>query len=313
MNHFKDFLSYLKFERNLTKNTVNGYTRDLQLFFSFINGKDLLEIKTRDIRNFLTHSGEERENQPATIHRKICSLKAFYKFLKEGEIIQENPAEKIIYPKRRKSIPKFLSVEEVQKLLDLDKPLAHQAIIELIYATGCRIQELVNLNIEDVNFKELTLRITEGKGGKDRLVMMSPRAKKVLEKYLARELTEEKQIDQEIEPNYRSRKEKINYLKSINRYIHAETEKSIFIGRDGGRIGKRTIQAFVSKYGKLIGLHSYCHKLRHSMASHLTMGGLNIRVLQKLLGHSSLDTTAIYASVTMDHIKNEYADRFPIQ
>ena len=130
---------------------------------------------------------------------------------------------------------------------------------------------------------------------------------------MTREYSEEKQGKEEIEKNYRSRKEKINYLKKIGRFIPEEENEPIFLGRNGGRIIKRSVQHIVNVAGEKVGLKVNPHLLRHTGASHLTMGGLNIRVLQKLMGHSSLETTAIYASVTLDHIKQEYGTRFPIQ
>lgn len=307
-----NYLGFLEYEKGCQKNTIQGYKTDLQLLIKFLD-KPLEEVKTRDLRSFLTHLGETRGNKQSSIHRRICSMKSFFKFIKDEGIILVDPSEKISYPKRRKSLPKFLTVEEVQKLLDFDKPLAHQTMIEVLYATGCRVQELVNFNISDINYKESSIRVTEGKGGKDRIVMITPRANEVLKEYLTRDYSEEEQVREGIEKNYRSRIEKINYLKKVGRFIPEEKEEPIFLGRSGGRIKKRSVQHIVKMAGYDVDLDVTPHKLRHSMASHLTMGGLNIRVLQKLLGHSSLDTTALYASVTLDHIKAEYQARSPIK
>lgn len=311
-----DFLSYLEYEKGCSKNTLEAYQSDLNLFFDFQKGKKLQrieDIRTKDIRRFLVFLAEERGNKQSSISRRITSLKTFFKFLKEEEIIHVDPSEKIGSPKRTKSLPEFLTLEETQKLLDLDKPLLHQAILEVIYATGCRVSEAANLNLEEIKLEKLSIMIRDGKGGKDRPVMITLRAKKVLEEYLTRDLTKEELTEKGIDTHYMSRKEKINYLKKIGRFIPGISEKAVFLGRSGGRIRVRTIQGFIGTGGKKVGIKVSPHKLRHSMASHLTMSGLNIRVLQKLLGHSSLATTQIYASVTLDHIKDEYQDKFPIQ
>ena len=314
MEHFTDFISHSKYEKALSVNTIKSYEADLKLFFEFIEEKniELQAVKTREIRSFITYLGEKRKNKQSSIHRRICSLKAFFGFLYDEKFLLENPTKRISYPKRKKSLPKFLSLEEMKKLLDLDKPLQHQAILDFLYATGCRLSEVINVKLTDIDLEKLTVMIREGKGGKDRSVMITRRAKDVIEEYLTRELTEEEQVEKGIESNYRSRKEKINYLKKIDRFIPAEMDH-VFLGRNGGKVCPSTIQTFLKKYGKMINVHVTPHKLRHTMASHLTMAGLGIKVLQELLGHESLDTTSIYAHVTLDHIKAEYQARAPIQ
>ncbi|MCK5049031.1 MAG: tyrosine-type recombinase/integrase, partial [Candidatus Heimdallarchaeota archaeon] len=254
--------------------------------------------------------------------RRICTTKAFFKFLKNEEEIENDPALKLIYPKRKKSLPKFLTVEEVKKLLDYEKPLMHQVILEVLYATGCRCNELKEMNLEDLKFYkddngEKTggqIMIREGKGGKDRPVMLTKRAAIVLELYLDRELSPKELIKNKIKPANRSRKETLNKRIINGQFISEDTSMALLVSNRGRRVGKRTLQHVVNHYSEKAEIRSCSpHKLRHSMASHLTMGGLNIRVLQTLLGHASLDTTQIYASVTLDHIKNEYTNKFPIQ
>ena len=314
-----DFMNHLKAERNLANNTIIAYKGDLKQFFDFLDLEkekiqEISKIQRKDIRRFLTYLAEEKGNEASSRGRKITSLKAFFNFLKREEIIQVNPTVEIPSPKRSKKLPNFLSVEEMQKLLDLDKPLLHQVIIELLYATACRVSEIANLNMDNINMEKLTIMIRGGKGGKDRPVMMTPRAKEVLEEYLTRELTEEQLVEKGIDPHYRSKKEKINHLKKIGRFIPEESDqKPVFLGRSGGRINVRTIQEFVGKEGEEIGLKVTPHKIRHTTASHLIMAGMDIRTLQIILGHGNLDTTAIYASVTLDHVQNEYQLRVPIQ
>ncbi|MHA1911805.1 MAG: tyrosine-type recombinase/integrase [Candidatus Kariarchaeaceae archaeon] len=324
-------MSFLKYEKNSRQNTIDSYSIDLQLLFGYfqnegiINGEERInwsKIKTSHLRGFLTYLGEERNAKSSSIHRRICTTKAFFKFLKNEEEIVDDPAFKLIYPKRKKSLPKFLTVDEVKKLLEYEKPLMHQVILEVLYATGCRCNELKEMNREDLKFYKDEkgainggeIMVREGKGGKDRPVMLTKRAAKILNTYLERDLSPEEQIKKEIEPAYRSRKEILNIRAEKNYAITEDTSNAILVSNRGRRIGKRTLQHIVTLYSEKTNIRSCSpHKLRHSMASHLTMGGLNIRVLQTLLGHASLDTTQIYASVTLDHIKNEYANRFPIQ
>ena len=313
-----DFMNHLKAERNLAKNTIIAYKGDLNQFFNFLDLEkekiqEINEIQRKDIRRFLTYLAEEKANGPSSRGRKITSLKTFFNFLKREEIIQVNPTENMPSPKRPKTLPEFLTIEETKKLLNLDKPLLHQAILEVIYATGCRVSEAANLNLDDLKLEKLSLMIRDGKGAKDRPVMMTPRAKKVLKEYLTRDLSENELTEKDVDPHYMSRKEKINHLEKIGRFIPDISEKAVFLGRSGGRISVRTIQGFIGEAGQKVGIKVSPHKLRHSMASHLTMSGLNIRVLQILLGHSSLATTQIYASVTSEYVKEEYQAKAAIK
>jgi site-specific recombinase XerD len=189
-----------------------------------------------------------------------------------------------------------LKADSIVSLINESKNLLHTAIIEVLYSTGARCNEIRNMNIEDVNFEDRSITIRGGKGGKDRLVLLSQRAAKILQQYL-----------NEMRP-------KLLKKASTKKQLTEDSYKAIFVSNRGTRIANRTIQHFISKLSEKAGVkHTTPHVLRHSFASHLVMSKTNIRVVQQLLGHSSLDTTQIYANITPEYLKSEFEDSLPIR
>lgn len=265
------------------------------------------------MRGFLAFLHNNRENKPSSIHRRVCTLKGFFKFLKSNKIINEDPAEDLSYPKRAKSLPKFLPKDDMAKLLNSQKKSQmHQTVLEVLYSTGARCNEVRNINLEDIefNYKEVVTETGEvekqttgqiiirgGKGSKDRLVLLTPRAAAAIKAY----------IDGE-------RKRVIE--KTIKRHgsISEDAKRALFLSNRGKRVANRTIQHFISQISEKTGVrHTTPHMIRHSFASHLVMNKTNIRAIQQLLGHSSLDTTQIYANITPDYLRSEFEGNLPIK
>ncbi|MCY3411943.1 MAG: tyrosine-type recombinase/integrase [Candidatus Heimdallarchaeota archaeon] len=297
------FLSYLTIERGSSENTIKGYSHDLYTLKSFIidnvlgtNNFDWSELKIIHLRSFLSHLYNGRSNKTASIHRRVCSIKAFYRYMSDNEMVENDPAKDLKYPKRPSSMPKFLEVDHIQRLFQNTKNPTHRVILEVLYSTGMRVNELRNVNLEDLNLKERNIVIRSGKGNKDRIVLLSERATEVLANYIA------------------TAREETLAKAASKKPLGPDSEKAVFLSNRGKRIANRTIQHFISELSKDIGVkHTTPHMLRHSFASHLVMNNTNIRVVQKLLGHASLDTTQIYANISDDFMKKEFDNSLPLR
>ena len=276
-----DFLSWLSVEKGYSDKTVREYGYDLQLFERFVE-KPVNRVKTSDVRSFLHHLRSEREYAAVSLHRKICCLRTFYAFLSREGILDQNPMERIESPKTPKSLPKTLSVSETKKLLESASTQRNKAILYTLYSTGIRVSELVNLNIDDIEFKNNLIKIRSGKGRKDRVVPLAPVAAKELEIYIS---------SKEITNN-----------------------DPVFTNSKGSRLTTRTIERVVQRTREVAGITTKVtpHVLRHAFATHLIENQVDIRVIQELLGHASLATTQIYTHVSVAHLKDEYERGHPI-
>lgn len=285
-NLINKYLDYLKYEKKLSLNTISSYKENLYVFLEVISNKDLLKIDSKDIKNFL-----EKENNKSSKTRAhyITVLNNFYIFLINENILKYNPLENIKLPKIEKKLPDYLTIEEVDKLLDIPLNTAYdyrnKAMLETLYATGIRISELINLKISDIDFNECFIRIM-GKGSKERIVPFNDICKDYLEKYInvyRLELLKKKDSEYVF----------INNLsRSISRQGFFKILKEICI--------KQGIKKNVSP-----------HLLRHSFATHLLNNGADLRIIQELLGHSDLSTTQIYTEVLNEKLKNDYDNSHP--
>ncbi len=276
------FLNYLKYEKNSSIHTIKNYNFDLNQFTDFIGDKKAEDIIPLDIRRFIIHLSEKGEKK-TSIARKLSSLRSFYKYLIRVKSVKNNPAEIIPLPKLDKPLPKFLTENQVGDLLEeknqkrnLTK-IRDEAILELLYATGMRISELINITLEDIDFKREQIRL-KGKGKKERIVLFGKFAQKKLALYM---------------------KER-SKLKIKNNYL--------FLNRFGEKLSSRYIQKMLKKYLALsnIGSDITPHSLRHSFATHLLSRGADLRTIQELLGHSSLNTTQRYTHLNLKQIIDEY-------
>lgn len=289
--YVKDFLNYIAVEKNLSPRTVKEYSKDLKLFFDYLDPylREELTLKTideRTTREFLTYLKIEKKYTPKAINRKIATLKAYFGFLEAEKIIRRSPLSKLKSVKVGKQLPRVLSEAEVQKFLDTvinstDKNAKRdRAIFELFYATGIRIAELVGLNIEDIDFLNQVLKV-RGKGNKERFVLMNDTSKESLEKYLA---------------------ERSNI-----------SSQALFISRNNKRLSARRIEYIFAKYLRKAGINkkASCHTLRHSFATHMLEGGADLMTIKELLGHENLSTTQIYTNISLKHIQETYKKSHP--
>lgn len=284
--YIEKYLDYLKYEKKLSDNTVKSYNENLKVFVTELKNKNLITIDSSDVKFFLEKINKKSSKTKA---HYITVLNNFYNFLVNEDIIKINPIENIKMPKIEKKLPSFLTIEEVDKLLDIDLNNAYdyrnKAMLETLYGTGIRISELINLKLSDIDFDSDLIRIF-GKGNKERIVPFNDINKKYLLEYIniyRKELLKKKQSEYVF----------INSLSSnISRQGFFKILKELVI--------KSGINKNVSP-----------HILRHSFATHLLNNGADLRIIGELLGHSDLSTTQIYTEVLNEKIKKDYDSSHP--
>ena len=289
------FKSYLSVEKNFSEHTLNAYSSDILSYILWLNGTSCVDVDFNKLREYL-HFIQRFEYKKTTIARKTASIRTFYKYLFRERYIDSNPAISLSAPKRPKSLPKFLTPQEVEKILNnvkIDTPAGfrNRVILELLWATGMRVSELSNLNFGDLNLAENEIRVF-GKGAKERIVLVSDRAKNYLLQYIntARGL---------IAPNYN---------------IGEPNENSpLFINSTGFRLQNKTIRNAINNVVEKIELPKKVtpHIFRHSFATHLIENGADLRVVQELLGHAGISNTQIYTHISMKHMQEVYETTHP--
>lgn len=269
------FISFLD-SGNFSQNTLKSYREDLLQFFSFVR-KTPYEIDVQDIESFIKYLVKEKKMEDATCERKLASLKSFFRFLERKGIITKNPAELVPFRKRKRKIPDFLSEDEALSLLDIEKK-RDLALISTLYGCGLRVSELANLKISDIQGNFIRVK---GKGNKWRVVPIPEFTLSVLNDYISE----------------RNKVAKTDFL---------------FINKFGLRLSERYIRKIVRRVGILkIGKKVWPHLLRHSYASHLLKSGADIRIIQELLGHSSINTTQKYLHLDLDSVLFIYKKLHP--
>ena len=292
---FNKYINYLGVERNVSPYTVRNYTSDLLGFFHFLKTKgvsSLQEVDRHVLRDYLSHLMEQGFVK-ASIARKLSAIRSFYRYLLREEIISTSPVADTSSPKLDKRLPSFLTIEEVERLLeapDLSTPQGQRdrALLELLYASGLRVSELVNLNLEQVNLDSREIRV-RGKGSKERVVLMGEPAAEALRAYL--------------------KQGRPKLFASKIRMTNA-----LFINRYGERLPERRVQRILEKYANIAGIDKgvHPHMLRHTFATHLLDGGADLRVVQELLGHANLSSTQIYTHVTKSQARKVYLSAHPM-
>lgn len=285
------FLSHLKYEKNYSDHTISNYKRDLTQFQTFTKEKNcsLKKVDNRVLRGFLAYLSEQG-NYKSTIARKLAAIRSFFQFCISKKWADDNPAKIVATPKQEKNIPSFLSEEEMTNFLDLptsNKPLdlRDNSILELLYATGIRVSELVGINLEDIDMEQRLIRV-KGKGKKERILPFGKKAEAKLVSYLrSRPLLSKGNIQ----------------------------EKALFLNYRGNRLSVRSIERIVDKYIRFAALRRKIspHSLRHSFASHLLSRGADLRFIQELLGHESLATTQKYTHVDLKQLLKIYKKSHP--
>lgn len=286
-----DFLSYIAVERNLSPRTIKEYEADLNIFLDFFKPYfeqelTLENLEERSIRDFLAYLKMEHHYTAKSLNRKIAALRSYFKYLEDEKIIPRSPMGGIKSAKLEKHLPKVLSESEVRDLLEApvvlnnNKGIRDKAVLEILYATGIRISELVGLNLESMDMENFTMRV-RGKGSKDRLVLFNESAAKAIKAYLA------------VRPNTSS--------------------NALFLSRAQKRMSRRTIEHIFEEYLKRAGIHKSAspHTLRHSFATHMLEGGSDLMTIKELLGHENLSTTQIYTNISLQHIRETYRKSHP--
>lgn len=285
-NYIKDYIDYTKYERKLSKETSKNYEYDLIHFNTFLvknkyNLNDITSINQKIIEDYLSYLNINKDS--ITIARNITSLNNFFKYLMIEKIIEANPCEFIDRPKLSKKLPNVLSVEEVDKLLDIKLntrfDYRNKAMLELLYSSGLRISELVNLTTRDIDFTNSIVRCF-GKGNKERIVPISEYSLYYIKLYYDMRDT--------------------FFKGKINDYL--------FLNNHGKKLTRQGFNKILNKIleEKNIKKEVTPHTLRHSFATHMLNGGADLRSIQILLGHSDISTTKIYTHISREKIKNDY-------
>ncbi len=281
------YIDYLKYEKKLSENTINSYKNDLDCFKDFFK-KDLTKINLDDMHKYLEHLNKENK-KATTVAHNITVINSFYSFLINENIIATNPCTNIISPKLAKKLPNYLTEEEVDKLLNIPLKTAYdyrnKAMLELLYATGIRVSELINLKFVNLELQDDFIRVM-GKGSKERIIPMSNISKKYLIEYI------------EI------------YRKTL---LKSKDSEYLFINNQGNVISRVGFFKIIKKLclENNISKNVSPHILRHSFATHLLAHGADLRVIQELLGHSDISTTQIYAHLINDKLKKDYEEFHP--
>ena len=277
-----EYLNWLEVERGLSRNTIDAYKNDLIRFFDYFqNIENLDEIKRNNFSEYTMFLASNNISA-SSITRKIASIKGFFKYVSANREIKANPALAINSPKLPKRLPKVITFEEIKKLLNNRLTVKEKAVFELLYATGLRVSELVNLEIKNVDFKNNLIKTT-GKGSKERFVPVGKKAKAALNEYL-------KQRELILKTKFGS-----NYK-----------ENAIFINDNGKKITRQWVYNFIKKQGETIHKQISPHTIRHSFATHLLENGADLRAVQELLGHSSVVTTQLYTHISKKRLKEIY-------
>jgi len=297
INQIAEFLNYLKVEKDASSHTIKNYRSDLLQFVEFLTEKDssildrINDIDHITIRNFL--AGIKGKNYSrSTLIRKIASIRSFFRYLLRETHVKANPAAGMILPKKGRHLPEFLDLSEMNKLLespDVSKltGLRDRVLMEVLYSSGIRVSELVNLNESSVDLIGEVVKV-RGKGKKERMVPLGSTAVKYLTEYL----------EQRKSGDYKGRKP--NFL-------------AVFLNKYGQRITDRSVRRIINKYIEeaAIGHKISPHVLRHTFATHMLDAGADLRSVQELLGHASLSTTQIYTHITADKMKKVYNKAHP--
>ena len=300
INEIDQFMDYLSFERNSSEKTIHAYNTDLIQYLNFLHGDyeekehdyninvkivndDVLldSIKSDDITAFIEYLYDMKLKR-SSIERKIATIKSFFKFLFNREVIERNPAEKIFYPKKESRLPKFLYNNQILEILNFDRnnffDFRDRAILEVFYSTGARVSELNLADISDVDFLNLRIKVF-GKGREERIVFLTSGAVQSIKDYLAEQ---KKKFGSALDP--------------------------LFVNKFGTRLTVRGIYDVVNNRTKNAGIFDKIspHTLRHSFATELLDQGADIRAVQEMLGHKNISTTQVYTHTTKARLRKVY-------
>ena len=284
------YLDFLELERGLSKNTIEAYRRDIEMFLEYSKHPDFDNVTRMGINCYIRYL-REKDYSPTSVIRKIASLRGFFKWLCSNEMCQFDPTLTIERPKIPQRLPKVMTISEIEEILRKNLTLTEKVIIELLYGCGLRVSELINLKINnfDLSAKYLT---AFGKGAKERIVLISDKVKEMLN----------------------------IYIKTVRPLINTDGPKTadnddsfVFINKTGYRLQPQTIRSVINDTVNSLQLpkHVTPHVFRHSFATKLLNHGADLRVVQELLGHASISNTQIYTHVTTERLKQAYDEAHP--
>lgn len=285
--NYLEFLKYLKNEKNYSELTIKSYKEDLEEFMNINNLKEASNAKEEDIKNYFKYLYDTNKNS-STVSRKISTLKSYFKYLSRN-YGKENIMNKFKLPKKSKKLPSFVNYSDLEEIIELSSEgefgERNRLIIEMLYATGVRVSELVNIKISDINYSNKTIRIL-GKGNKERIVYYGEYAEEALNEYI----------------NGLRRKLLVN-----------KSSDFLFLNKYGAKISDRSIRNIITEIIKKtsVKMHVSPHTIRHTFATHLLTEGCDLKSVQYLLGHENLSTTEVYTHVTDEMLRQVYLKSHP--
>lgn len=289
--YVKEYTSFMTDIRHKSLNTVESYKRDVTQYISYLDGTGVTDIssttKTTVLSYLLYLQKEGRAS--STVSRTLASLRSYYLFMMQNGVVKSNPTSNLEAPHVEKKIPKILSGEEVELLLEQpkncdNKGIRDKAMLELLYATGIRVSELINLDVSDVNVPMSFVRCKGGK--KERIIPMGHQAKDALE----------------------------NYINNVRKYmVKDENETALFVNCSGARLSRQGFWKLIKYYQHIAGIETDItpHTLRHSFAAHLLKNGADLHSIQEMMGHADISSTQVYSRMMNSKIKDVYAKAHP--
>lgn len=283
MKYLSEYLEYLKYQKNYSDETIHSYSIDIEEFLDYINSEciNICEVGYDVVKAWLIHL-DEKKNKSTTVSRKISSLRGFYKYLINNKVIDSNPFSLVSLPKKERHLPRFFYYNELEEMFQvprLNTALGQRdrLLLEMLYATGVRVSELVNIKVSDINGEEIKVL---GKGNKERIVEFGDYAESILELYL--------------NEGYKS--------------LNVKKSEYLFLNNRGGKLTTRGVRYILDNIINKTTIDKKIspHMLRHTFATHLLNEGCDLLTVQELLGHESLTATSIYTHITNDRLKEVY-------
>lgn len=285
-DYIDKFIRYLQVEKGLSPHTLRAYQKDLEIFSEFVNTSPE-KIDPVDVRGFIAQQISSGLSK-TTAGRRLAAVRSFFRFLHREGYVKSNPAKVINTPRKPKTLPKFLTVDDVFNLIEKPEGIGFmvardRAILELLYSSGIRVSELSGLDMGDINLRDGLVKV-KGKGKKERIVPIGAKAIDAIRSYL------------------------------IERMLLKKRDAALFLNRRGSRLTERSIRRLVVKYARMVLLDGRIgpHTLRHTFATHLLQAGADLRTIQELLGHSSLSTTQKYTHLDITHLVDVYDRAHPL-
>ena len=283
MKYLSEYLEYLKYQKNYSDETIHSYSIDIEEFLDYINSEciNICEVGYDVVKTWLIHL-DEKKNKSTTVSRKISSLRGFYKYLINNKVMNSNPFSLVSLPKKERHLPRFFYYNELEEMFQVPKlntalGQRDRLLLEMLYATGVRVSELVNIKVSDINGEEIKVL---GKGNKERIVEFGDYAESILELYL--------------NEGYKS--------------LNVKKSEYLFLNNRGGKLTTRGVRYILDNIINKTTIDKKIspHMLRHTFATHLLNEGCDLLTVQELLGHDSLTATSIYTHITNDRLKEVY-------